>query len=92
MLDEIAAIVRAVSPKPVNVLVSSPSLALTVSHLAGLGVRRISVGSALARVAWSAFIRSARSIATTGTFETFADATPFAELNDIMAVRQGATR
>ena len=90
--DEIAAIVKAVSPKPVNVLVSSPSPSLTVSHLAGLGVRRISVGSALARVAWGAFIRSARSIATTGTFETFADATPFVELDDIMSARRAEAK
>ena len=52
--DEIAAIVKAVSPKPVNVLVSAPNPALSVSRLADLGVRRISVGSALARVAWGA--------------------------------------
>lgn len=91
--DEIAAIVKAVSPKPVNVLVSAPSPALTVSRLAGLGVRRISVGSALARVAWGAFIRSARSIATTGTFETLADAASFAELDGIMSARSAeATR
>ena len=90
--DEIAAIVKAVSPKPVNVLVSSPSPSLTVSQLAGLGVRRISVGSALARVAWGAFIRSARSIATTGTFETFADATPFVELDDIMSARRAEAK
>jgi 2-methylisocitrate lyase-like PEP mutase family enzyme len=85
---EIAAIVKAVAPKPVNVLVSAPSPVLTVSGLAGLGVRRISVGSALARVAWGAFIRSAQSIATTGTFETFADAAPFAELDAVMSARQ----
>ena len=59
----IAAIVRAVAPKPVNVLVSSPGL--TVARLAALGVRRVSVGSALARVAWGAFIRRrARSSST----------------------------
>ena len=80
--DEIAAIVKAVSPKPVNVLMSSPS-PLSVSRLGDLGVRRVSVGSALARVAWGAFIRAARSIATTGSFDSLADATPFAELNDL---------
>ncbi|HEX3071458.1 MAG TPA: isocitrate lyase/phosphoenolpyruvate mutase family protein [Thermoanaerobaculia bacterium] len=83
--QEIAAIVKAVAPKPVNVLVSSPSPDLTVARLTGLGVRRISVGSALARVAWGAFIRAARSIATTGTFDSLADATPFAELNELMS-------
>jgi 2-methylisocitrate lyase-like PEP mutase family enzyme len=82
--DEIAAIVKAVSPKPVNVLVSAPNPALSVSRLADLGVRRISVGSALARVAWGAFMRAAQSIVETGSFDAFADATPFGELNDIM--------
>jgi 2-methylisocitrate lyase-like PEP mutase family enzyme len=83
--DDIAAIVKAVAPKPVNVLVSAPNPALTVARLADLGVRRISVGSALARVAWSAFIRAAQSIAETGSFDAFAEAAPFGELNDIMS-------
>lgn len=81
--DEIAAIVKAVAPRPVNVLVSSPSPEHTVNRLADLGVRRISVGSALARVAWGAFISAARSIAETGTFEGFAGAASFAELNGL---------
>ena len=80
--DEIAEIVKAVAPKPVNVLVHGPS-PLSVSRLTDLGVRRISVGSALARAAWGAFIRAAESIARTGTFDGFADAAPFAELNNI---------
>ena len=86
-LNEIEAIVKAVSPKPVNVLVSSPGEELTVSRLADLGVRRISVGSALARVAWGAFIRAARSIATTGKFDNLADAVPFAEINEAFSKR-----
>ena len=86
--DEIAAIIKAVSPKPVNVLMSNPNPALSVSRLADLGVRRISVGSALARVAWGAFIRAARSIATTGSFDAFADAAPFSELDDIFRDRR----
>jgi 2-methylisocitrate lyase-like PEP mutase family enzyme len=81
--EEIAAIVEAVSPKPVNVLVFKPSRELTVPRLADLGVRRISVGSALARVAWGAFIRAAKSIAETGAFDGLADAASFAELNDV---------
>ncbi|MEY2490520.1 MAG: hypothetical protein QOC70_2462 [Verrucomicrobiota bacterium] len=85
--DEIAAIVKAVSPKPVNVLMHGPSKVLSVSRLADLGVRRVSVGSALARVAWGAFVRAARSIATTGTFDAFADAIPFAEINDVFRQR-----
>ena len=85
--DEIAEIVKAVSPKPVNVLMPGPSAILSVSRLADLGVRRVSVGSAMARVAWGAFIRSARSIAATGTFDSFADAVPFAEINDVFGQR-----
>ena len=81
--DEIVAIVKAVAPRPVNVLVSSPSPDHTVNRLSELGVRRISVGSALARVAWGAFISAARSIAETGTFECFAGAASFAELNGL---------
>lgn len=85
--DEIAALVKAVSPKPVNVIVSSPSSALSVRRLEDLGVRRISVGSALARVAWGAFIRAAKSIAETGTFEGLSDTTSFAELNALFRGR-----
>ena len=85
--DEIAAIVKEVSPKPVNVLMSSPSPTLSVARLGDLGVRRISVGSALARVAWGAFIRASRSIATTGSFDSLGDAAPFAELNDLFRDR-----
>jgi len=85
--DEIAAIVKAVSPKPVNVLVSAPNPALSVSRLTDLGVRRISVGSALARVAWGAFMRAAQSVNETGSFEAFAGAASFSELNDVMLNR-----
>jgi 2-methylisocitrate lyase-like PEP mutase family enzyme len=86
--DEIAAIVKAVAPKPVNVLMHGPSKVLSVSRLADLGVRRVSVGSALARVAWGAFIRAALSIASTGTFDAFAGAAPFAEINDVFSKRR----
>jgi 2-methylisocitrate lyase-like PEP mutase family enzyme len=89
---EIAAIVQAVAPKPVNVLVSTPSPALSVSRLADLGVRRISVGSALARVAWGAFLRAARSIAATGSFAALADAAAFAELNGFFDRRSERTQ
>jgi 2-methylisocitrate lyase-like PEP mutase family enzyme len=85
--DEIEAIVKAVSPKPVNVLVSRFNSDLTVSRLADLGVRRVSVGSALACVAWGGFIRAARSIAQSGSFDAFADAAPFNELNDLFQKR-----
>ena len=77
----IAAIVKAVAPRPVNVLVAAPSPELTVARLTDLGVRRISVGSALARVAWGAFTRAARSIAEGGTFDELSGAADFDELN-----------
>ena len=83
--DEIAAIVKAVSPKPVNVLVSRRNSALSVSRLADLGVRRISVGSALALVAWGAFISAARSIAETGSFEAFAETADYSELDEFFS-------
>ena len=86
--DEIAQIVKAVAPKPVNVLVAGFNRELTLSQLADLGVRRISVGSGLAAVAWEAFISAARSIATTGRFDdAFAKAVPTAELNETFSER-----
>jgi 2-methylisocitrate lyase-like PEP mutase family enzyme len=84
--QEIAAMVKAVAPRPVNVLVSAPG-PLSVARLADLGVRRISVGSALARVAWGAFIRAARGIATAGSFDGLGDAAPFGELNGLFQGR-----
>ena len=78
--EQIAAVVQAVAPKPVNVLMSSPS-DLTVGRLADLGVHRISVGSGLARAAWGGFIRAARQIAETGRFDALGDAMPFGDLN-----------
>ena len=76
---DIAAVVRAVAPRPVNVLVGSPFT--TVAELARAGVRRISVGGALARAAWGGFLRAAREIADLGTFEQLAGAVPFDEIN-----------
>ena len=75
--DQIAAVVAFVAPKPVNVLTPG----LPVATLAGLGVRRISVGGALSRVAWGAFLGAAREIATDGTFTAFAAGAPGGELN-----------
>jgi 2-methylisocitrate lyase-like PEP mutase family enzyme len=80
-LVEIDAIVKAVGPKPVNVLISAPGPGLSVRRLSELGVRRVSVGSALARAAWGAFIRAARGLAEAGSFDGLAGAAPFAELN-----------
>lgn len=78
--DQIAEVVRALAPRPVNVI-ASPALGLGVADLAALGVRRISLGSALARAAWGGFLRAAREIANTGRFDVLADAPPPAELN-----------
>ena len=77
--EEITAIVSAVAPRPVNVLVSSDFT--TVADLAALGVRRISVGGALARTAWAGFLAAAREIADGGTFTALTRAVPGAELN-----------
>ena len=85
--NEIAEIVKAVAPKPVNVLVAGFNRELSLSQLADLGVRRVSVGSALACVACGAFLRAARRIATTGSFDAFAEAASFAEINDLFRPR-----
>jgi len=79
----IAEVVKAVAPRPVNVLVSAPIPGLTLARLAALGVRRISVGSALARVAWGAFMRAARELAATGAFEALGAAASFSEVNGL---------
>jgi len=81
--DEIAQIVKTVAPKPVNVLVSGFNHQLTVSELADLGVRRISVGSGLALAAWGAFLRAAREIKTNGTFDLMSTNAPSADLNEL---------
>lgn len=77
---DIQAIVSAVSPKPVNVLMSA-NTELKVSDLAEMGVRRVSVGSSLARAAWGGFIRAAKAIAEEGSFAGFDNCVPFPELN-----------
>jgi 2-methylisocitrate lyase-like PEP mutase family enzyme len=79
--EQIAAVVQAVAPKPVNVLMSSGAEPLTVADLAELGVRRISVGGALARVGWGAVMRVAKQIATDGCFDGLNDSAPGAALN-----------
>jgi 2-methylisocitrate lyase-like PEP mutase family enzyme len=82
--EQISAVVEAVAPKPVNVLMGGPS-ALTVRDLEGLGARRISVGGALARAAWGGLMCAARAIAETGSFNAFADAAPGGELNKLFS-------
>ena len=78
--EHITATVNAVAPKPINFL-NSGAFGYTVNDLASLGIRRISVGGTLSRVAMHAFIQSARQIAQEGRFESFAGVVPNAELN-----------
>jgi len=77
---DIAAVVQAVAPRPVNVLVGGDFT--TVAELTELGVRRISVGGALARAAWTGFLEAAREIASQGTFTRLARAVPFVDLDE----------
>jgi len=78
--EDIKTIVAAVSPRPVNVLVSR-NTGLKVSDFAGMGVRRISVGSTLSRAAWSGFMNAAQPIAKEGSFSGFDAVSPFADIN-----------
>ncbi len=78
--EHIAATVKAVAPKPINFL-NSGAFGFTVDDLATLGIRRISVGGTLSRVAMHAFIQSARQIAQEGKFDSFTGVVPNAELN-----------
>ena len=79
--EQIRAVVEAVAPKPVNLLIGGP-VGLTMSDAAALGVRRVSVGGALARAAWGGFMRAAKELAEKGTFGGLADAAPHGELNE----------
>jgi 2-methylisocitrate lyase-like PEP mutase family enzyme len=88
--QQIEAIVKAVAPKAVNVLAFRPDPNLSLARLTDLGVRRISVGSALARVGWTAFMNAARDIAETGEFTSLAENASFAELNALF--RQSTER
>jgi len=82
-MQDIAAVVTAVAPKPVNVLAGG---SFTVSALADLGVRRISVGGTLARTAWTGFLEAANEIARDGTFTRLGRAIPFDQINGMFTV------
>ena len=86
-MSDIAAVVGAVAPKPVNVLVSSDFA--TLADLTAAGVRRISVGGALARTAWGAFLDAAKEIRERGTFSRLSAAVPFTSMDGLFA---GETR
>jgi 2-methylisocitrate lyase-like PEP mutase family enzyme len=80
-VEQVTAIVSAISPKPVNLLVNAPFI--TLAEAADLGVRRVSVGGTLARTAWAAFLAAAEEISTQGTFSRFADLPANPDLNGL---------
>lgn len=81
--EDISAVVRAVAPKPVNLLI--PGNWMSVAQAAALGVRRISVGGALARAAWSGFAGAAKEIAENGSFSGLAPSGPPVNLNALFS-------
>ena len=85
-LSDVATVVREVAPKPVNVLAGNDFA--TVAELARAGVRRISVGGALARCAWTGFLQAAREIAEEGTFTSLGRAVSFADINGSFTSKQ----
>jgi 2-methylisocitrate lyase-like PEP mutase family enzyme len=82
--DHVRSVVAALRPKPINVLVSGAG-SFTLKELADLGVRRVSVGGALARAAWGGFMRAAREMAEHGTFNGLAAAPAHAEVNALFS-------
>lgn len=81
--EEIEAVVKAVAPKPVNLLIGASGLSLREAE--ALGVRRISVGGSLARVAWAGFMRAAKEMAEQGTFTELSAGYPGGELNKLFS-------
>jgi 2-methylisocitrate lyase-like PEP mutase family enzyme len=81
--EHIAAVVKAVAPKPVNLLIGSSGL--SVAEAADLGVRRISVGGSLARVAWAGFMKASREMLQQGTFTELGNGFPGGELNKMFS-------
>ncbi len=82
--EQISAVIAGIAPKPLNLLIGWPS-ELTMQDIAALGVRRVSVGGALARSAWGGFIRAAKLIAEQGKFDGFVGAAPGTELDTFFA-------
>lgn len=89
--DEIKALIEAVQPKPLNLLVVR-DIGLGVNDIAALGVRRISVGGALALAAWTGFVRAAQTLKSEGRFAGFADLVPYADINGVFAADLRARR
>jgi len=82
--EHIKAIVDAVAPKPVNILIGGP-IGLTMKDAAELGARRVSVGGAFARAAWGGFLRAARELTEKGSFDELVNAASHAELQDFFS-------
>jgi 2-methylisocitrate lyase-like PEP mutase family enzyme len=89
--DDIAAVVKAVAPKPVNVVMGLSGPRFSLDELASLGVKRVSLGSSLARAAYGAFLEAAGEIRDKGTFTFAARAAPYAALNDMFKRSSPAT-
>jgi len=79
--EEIEAVVRAVAPRPVNVVMGLSGPSFSLGALASLGVKRVSLGSSLARAAYGAFLEAAREVKGKGTFDFARTAVPYAEIN-----------
>ncbi|HEV8554547.1 MAG TPA: isocitrate lyase/phosphoenolpyruvate mutase family protein [Casimicrobiaceae bacterium] len=79
--EEIESVVRAVAPKPVNVVMGLSGPSLSLDALASLGVKRVSLGSSLARAAYGAFLRAAREVKQKGSFDFAREAVSYAEIN-----------
>jgi 2-methylisocitrate lyase-like PEP mutase family enzyme len=82
--------VEAVRPKPFNLLVVR-DIGLGVGDIAALGVRRISVGGALALAGWAAFMRAAQTLKSNGSFSGFSNLASYAEINGLFTAEQGGT-
>jgi len=80
--EEIKTLVNEVTPRPVNLLVGR-NTGLKVADFAELGVRRLSVGSSLARAAWTGFMRAAELISKEGSFRGFDSTVPYADINKL---------
>ena len=86
---DIKTLVDAVAPKPLNLLVVR-DIGMSVGDVAALGVRRISVGGALALAAWTGFIRAAQILRSEGSFAGLASLVPYADINDLFDMNRPA--
>ena len=82
--EEVSAVVRAVAPRPVNVLVGTAAMRLPLDELAELGVKRVSLGSALARVAYGALMQAAEGLRREGDLRFVGETAPYATINDLL--------